>query len=500
MQKFDCQHCHRIFKSDPKKDDIVLCPHCNSTVAIPEEDLFPGTIIAGFEIIRLLGHGGMGNVYMANQISMNRPVALKILLKSMTKDKESVRQFLNEARVSGQMNHKNIITAIDAGEIDDTYFLVTTFVDGHDLEKKIEEEKIVPEKESLRIILNVGEALKYAWENHGILHKDIKPANIMLDSNKEVYLMDMGIAQFIGEAPPEDQHILGSPFFMSPEQTRGEKLSWTSDLYSLGATLYNMIVGVPPYDADDVIKIIEMHSTEPFPLPSSRNPDAKVSKLTIQLLKRMMGKKPEDRFDSWDGFKETVNKILKAEKAPSKTKTQKTNSQKKKTKKKRVTKRKYIVQKKSGGGGGAIFVICLIFIVVIFGAAYLFFTSNVNENARLALNKAERYIINHPGDYYSGIEFFRIAAERGKGTPTAARSRRRLYEIREENKIQIELHKKYRDAKKEAATMAQEKQFEEAVSLIRESVKNIKKKTTIKDAEFRIKMIKAQESKHKGSY
>ena len=201
MQKFDCPHCHRIFESDPGENEVVLCPHCNSTVALPEEDLPPGTIIGGFEIIRLLGHGGMGNVYLANQISMNRPVALKILLKSMTQDKESVKQFLNEVRVSGKLNHRNIITAIDAGEIDDTYFLVTTFVDGLDLERRLEEDRILPEKEALRITLKVADALKYAWENHGILHKDIKPGNIMLDSKGEVYLMDMGIAQFIGDAP-----------------------------------------------------------------------------------------------------------------------------------------------------------------------------------------------------------------------------------------------------------------------------------------------------------
>ena len=312
MQTFDCTHCHRIFESEPGENEVVMCPHCNSAVALPEKELPPGSVIGGFEIIRLLGHGGMGNVYLANQLSMNRPVALKILLKAMTQDKESVKQFLHEVRVSGQLNHRNIITAIDAGEIDDTYYLVTTFVDGWDIEKRLEENNRIPEKEALKIILKIADALQYAWESHGLLHKDIKPGNIMQDSNEEVYLMDMGIAQFIGEAPSQDDHILGSPFFMSPEQTKGERLSWTSDLYSLGATLYNMITGVPPYDANDVMKIINMHSEAPFPLPSERAPDVQVSKPTVAILRKMLEKDPNNRYDSWGGFKLAVTKAFRA--------------------------------------------------------------------------------------------------------------------------------------------------------------------------------------------
>jgi len=481
MKKFDCPHCHRIFEGDQGEGEVISCPHCNGTVEIPEEDIKPGTVIGGFEIIRLLGHGGMGNVYLANQISMNRPVALKILLESMTRDKESVNQFLNEAKLSGQMNQRNIITAIDAGEIDDRYFLVTTFVDGYDIEKRLEEDTNIPEKETLKIAIKIGEALKYAWESHGILHKDIKPANIMLDSTGEPYLMDMGIAQYIGETPSAEAAIVGSPFFMSPEQSRAERLTWTSDLYSLGATMYTMIVGVPPFDADDIMKIIAMHTEAPFPMPKSRNPDVKISKATVMLLKRMMAKDPNERFDSWGGFKEAATKSLRG-KTPSGPASKKTAVSKKK--------RKRRVVKKSGGGGIMGLVIILILIGIFFAAAFFFFKKNKLDNAKAFLERAETYHRNHPGDYYTSVENFRVATERARGTSIEFNSRQRYLQISMESRKQAKLNQKYKEGKKQVGVLVKDKQYQEAINLLKDLVKDIKSPATKRDADMYINQLK----------
>ena len=496
MQTFDCPHCHRIFDSNPGKDDVVLCPHCNSAVSLPEKDLDPGTTIGGFEIIRLLGRGGMGNVYLANQISMNRPVALKILLKSMTQDKEAVKQFLNEARVSGQLNHKHIITAIDAGEVNGTYYLVTNFIDGHDIEKKLEEETIIKEKPALRIILKIADALQYAWETHGVLHKDIKPGNIMLDSQGDAFLMDMGIAQFIGDTPSEDEHILGSPFFMSPEQTRGERLSWTSDLYSLGATLYNMVVGVPPYDADDVMKIIEMHSKAPFPLPSKRNEKAQVSKYTVTLLKKMMAKKPNDRFDSWGGLKDAISQTLKQLDSPSKTGARKKNTTKQnrgpsspKKKKGKRNRRRVAVHKKSDGGGVAAILIALLLIALAGGAAHFFYNKNRLDNAKAYLKRAEIYYSDHPSDYYTSIKNFQTAAFHSQGTSLETRAADRLDEIERESKVQQKLLLNYKHSKKRVSELIIQKKYKEAIDLIRNSSKGIKDQSIQKEAELLSKQL-----------
>ena len=483
MKKFDCPHCHKIFEGDQGEGEVISCPHCNDTVEIPEEDLIPGTMIGGFEIIRLLGHGGMGNVYLANQISMNRPVALKILLESMTRDKISVKQFLNEAKVSGQMNHRNIITAIDAGEIDDRYFLVTTFVDGQDIEKRLEEDKNIPEKETLRIAIKMGESLKYAWEGHGILHKDIKPGNIMLDSSGEPYLMDMGIAQYIGETPSKDEHIVGSPFFMSPEQSRAERLSWTSDLYSLGATMYNMIVGVPPFDANDVMKIIEMHSNAPFPMPKTRNPNVKISKGTVMLIKKMMAKNPNERFDSWGGFKEAAIKALKG-KPPSGAASKKLSPSKKK--------RGRQVLKKSGSGGIMGLLVILLLLGVCIGATVFFFKKNKFDKAKAYLERAKTYYINHPGDYKASIEIFRKATEYAKGTKLESRTEQRYLLILQESKEQAELNLKYKEAKTQVGVLVKNKQYQEAINLLQELVKDIKGPDAKRDADMYIKQLKAQ--------
>ena len=501
MQTFDCPHCHRVFDSEPGENEVVTCPHCNSAVALPEKDLPPGTVIGGFEILRLLGHGGMGNVYLANQISMNRPVALKILLKSMTQDKESVKQFLNEVRVSGKLNHRNIITAIDAGEIEDTYYLVTTYVDGMDLEKRLEEEKIIPEKEALKIVIKIADALQYAWENHGLLHKDIKPGNIMVDSNKEVYLMDMGIAQFIGETPSQDEHILGSPFFMSPEQTRGERLSWTSDLYSLGATLYNMVTGVPPYDADDVMKIIEMHSKAPFPPPSTRNPNAKVSKPTIAVLRKMLAKDPNSRYDSWGGLKEAVTKALRAldgKAAPQSAgakKKKKTGPQKKASGKKPATRRRRRppVKKQSGGGGFFIFLIFLIMFGIVGYAGYYFYKQNNEKNARAYLEHAEQYYSSHPEGFRNAVDYFRDAVARAKGTSLEARAKERLAVAQEEVKKQNELIRNYAEVEKEIVPLIKEKRYSDAIKMIQDAVKDIKETSVKLKADMYIKELRKKE-------
>ena len=470
---------------------MVLCPHCNSAVALPEKDIEPGTVIGGFEIIRLLGRGGMGNVYLANQISMNRPVALKILLKSMTQDKEAVKQFLNEARVSGRLNHKHIITAIDAGEVDGTYYLVTNFIDGHDIEQKLEEDKIFKEKPALRIILKIADALQYAWEHHGLLHKDIKPGNIMLDSQGEAFLMDMGIAQFIGDTSSQDEHILGSPFFMSPEQTRGERLSWTSDLYSLGATLYNMVVGVPPYDADDVMKIIEMHSKAPFPLPSKRNPNAKVSKYTVMLLKKMMAKKPNDRFDSWGGLKDAIVKTLKQIDSPGQTGARKksTTKQNKGIPAKKIRKRRRVVHQKSGGGGIAAVLIALLLIGILGGAAYFFYNKSRFDNAKRCLEQAEIYYNNHPTDYFASIQNFQAAADYSQGTPLETRAVDRLDEIKKEAKEQEELLVSYKKSKKKVNELIMQKRYQDAINLMHKSSKNIKDPSIHKEVELLSKQL-----------
>jgi len=359
MTTIICPKCSNKFSSENITDDLKLnCPHCSSEFSIedepaeikitkanllntedepaeikitkanllnkeepeleepkleePEEEaLSKGTDIGGFEIIRVIGEGSMGIVYLATQKSMNRNVALKILKKSVViKNKAGVKQFLNEAKMTGKLEHSNIVSAIDAGESKGLYYLAMNFVDGETLEERLEQGQIISEKMSLKYIMQMTVALEYAYSKHQLIHKDIKPSNIMVNSDNTAYLLDMGIAQNIGSIEEKEQMIDGSPFYMSPEQARADKLDWTTDQYSLGVTLYNLIVGKPPYTSSDVMEILELHKTAEFPEPTDINPDVNISKQTISLLKKMMSKTPDERFLSWKDLQKTLKKAI----------------------------------------------------------------------------------------------------------------------------------------------------------------------------------------------
>jgi serine/threonine-protein kinase len=503
MKSFDCPHCHKVFESDAGGSEIVLCPHCNGTVSLPEKDLPPGTVMGGFEIIRLLGRGGMGNVYLAKQVSMERLVALKILLKSLTRDKESIEQFLNEARVSGRLNHPNVIPAIDAGEVDGTYYLATAYVDGNDLEHRLERDHSIPENEALQIAIKIAHALNYAWNSYGLLHKDIKPGNLMYDKKGEVFLMDMGIAQYIGEDSGGEDHVLGSPFFMSPEQTTASRLSWTSDLYSLGATLYNMIVGLPPYDAPDVTRIIEMHTTEPFPEPLSRNPTADISRPTVELMRKMMGKRPEDRFDSWQGFIEAAEAALKAlDRKPGIKKD--SNAVKHKTgrhqepvqKRPGRTKQRVRVAHKQANPITSLLSYVLM-LILAGGIAYVVYDHHTKSTASEAFNKAERFLADHPGEYDSIIDQFRQARQKCRGTEFESSVSERLNSIIKEQEEQIKLIKEFRDAKEQADRLVIKKQYDDAIKLIIDASKNIRDPSLLREADMKISLYKMMSEKNR---
>ncbi len=405
MGMLECKHCHTAFEAGENAGDVLKCPHCNGAI-LPSEtetELPPGFVLGGFEIVKLLGRGGMGNVYVALQVSMQRHVALKVLPKAMTRDGAQVMKFLNEVKNSGRLQHSNIVSAIDAGEDNGTYFLAMQYVAGETLEAKIDKDKRVPESDALDYALMIADALKYAWDRQNIFHKDIKPGNIIIDNTSgEAFLLDMGISQRIGEGDPNETHIEGSPFYMSPEQSRGEKLDWSTDLYSLGATLYNAIVGVPPFDDKDVMRIVEMHSTEPFPDPAKRSPESKVNPGIVRLLKKMMGKKPADRHKSWDAFIKDCSKVRKDLGArTSKLKLIKSHS---------PAQGKPYVPKKSSSSA-LIFVNVLLFLAVL-GAGGFFAYKYINKTAsKAALEKAEDYISRPGFEFQTAMELFSKAKE-----------------------------------------------------------------------------------------
>jgi serine/threonine-protein kinase len=471
---------------------MLYCPHCNGAVFLQSEDFQPGEVLGGFEIVTLLGKGGMGYVYLAKQSSMQRLVALKVIMKTLLGETDSniIDMFNKEIQLSGTLNHPNIIKAIDAGENERCYFMAITYVDGEDFEKLLDRGETVPEKEAFAVALKMADALNYAWEKHGLIHKDIKPGNIIKDKKGEVFLMDMGIAQHMAlGCLQNDKEVLGSPFYMSPEQGQGLPLDWRTDMYSLGATLYHMIVGVAPYDAKEVTGIIEKHIVDPFPEPADRNPDVSVSNFTIAILRKMMAKKTEDRYSSWEEFEQAVdNAFFSMPKISGESPIQRNNL---------YQNQKNIADKKNRISTVAAIINSLILIAVALLAAYFIYAHKKNSSAESNIRTAEQYYLKNPFDFNEVLRLFSIAKETSKGTkhyPVAVGRYNEMSEKAEVFKLKAD---KFDEAYAKARVLFMHVKFQEAVELMI-SVKDIEDPDRKQNAEkFIIQIRSAQASSQK---
>ncbi|MCK6470197.1 MAG: FG-GAP-like repeat-containing protein [Planctomycetes bacterium] len=256
------------------------------------------TVIGGFEILEKVGQGGMGAVFRARQINMDRVVALKILPPHLAKDQAFKQRFLREARLSAKLNHLNIINGIDCGEAGGYTFFAMEFIDGYSVHKLLRDRKPIELEECYRIVRQIADALVYANKN-GLVHRDIKPDNIMIAQGGIAKLCDLGLAK--KEEGSEDASLtqsgqaVGTPHYIAPEQARGlPNVDTRADIYSLGATFYHMLTGRPPFDGNSSAVIMAKHLTEEAPSVCQLNPE--VPETWGQVVSMMMAKAPEDRY------------------------------------------------------------------------------------------------------------------------------------------------------------------------------------------------------------
>ncbi len=267
--------------------------------------------LAGFVLKRKLGEGGMGEVWLANQLTMQRDVALKILSPKLVSDANFIRRFEHEIKIAGKLHHPNIITAFDAGHVQGLYYLASQYVDGMELGDRMKIDRIIPERDALRIVRDIACALDYAWSEFKILHRDIKPSNIMLDKKNRAMLMDMGISKSLIEdnAYTISGTVVGTPYYISPEQARGDKdVDFHSDIYSLGATLYHMVAGKFPFEGDSSLTIMTRHITDPLVSPKEHY--EKLSDHVCKLIDKMMNKDQKQRQGSWRQVVKDVDLVL----------------------------------------------------------------------------------------------------------------------------------------------------------------------------------------------
>jgi len=258
-----------------------------------------GQKIPGYKVLNKLGAGAMATVWKARQVSLDRLVAIKVLPRKFTTNPQFIERFYAEGRAAAQLNHPNIVQAYDVGKAGDFHYFVMEFVDGRTVHDDIVKHKRYAEKDAIEVAIQVTEALLHAHER-GLVHRDVKPKNVMITKEGVVKLADMGLARAITDkeaAEAEQGKAFGTPYYISPEQIRGElRIGPPADVYSLGATLYHMVTGNVPFDGKNPSAVMHKHLKAELVPPDHVNP--KLSVGISEVIEMMMAKDPRQRYQS----------------------------------------------------------------------------------------------------------------------------------------------------------------------------------------------------------
>jgi len=252
-----------------------------------------------FELGSIIASGGMGTVYRAWDLMLQREVAVKMLKREMAADEEVLASFYREARASASLNHTNIIHIYTFDEADGQPYLVMELADTDSLDKMIDRNGRVDELRVLDVAIKIASALDTALKRN-LLHRDLKPGNILFNADGEPKLVDFGLARDAEDESADQAVIWGTPYYVAPEKIRRERENFLSDMYSLGGTLYHAITGHVPFEAPTIEEVILAHVNTPLTPPNHVQPD--ISPATSDALMMAMAKDPLDRFRSYDEF------------------------------------------------------------------------------------------------------------------------------------------------------------------------------------------------------
>ena len=296
--KFFCEKCQKSFEFTVADGGAFQCPECAQEYTYEANTIVPGMEIGDFRIIRLLSRGGMGEVFLARQISLEREVALKVLQSKFINDREYIDSLYSEARAAAKLSHPNIVQAYAVGEDNGIFYFAMEYVRGDTFKSilKTKPEGKLEFKQAAQVIRDIAKALDSAWREQKLVHQDIKPDNIMLDPNGFAKLADLGLAKTAGSAAEDDDadEVLGTPQYISPEQLTGVPTDVRSDIYSLGATFFQFVTGRFPYVAKMAEDIAKMHVAGNLEPPKQFNPE--LPDELNRIIVKMMARYPEDRY------------------------------------------------------------------------------------------------------------------------------------------------------------------------------------------------------------
>ncbi len=270
--------------------------------------------IPGYQLLDKLGAGAMATVFKAKQISLDRVVAIKVLPKKFMSDPEFVERFYAEGRAAAKLNHPNIVQAIDVGQAGDYHYFVMEYVEGHSVYEAMAERGVYEEADALQVVLAIADALDHVHAK-GMMHRDVKPKNIMIAGGDVPKLADMGLARQVTDAAAaeaEKGKAYGTPYYIAPEQIRGETdIDFRADIYGLGATFYHMVTGQVPFDGPNPSAVMHKHLKEPLTPPDHINDS--LSSGCSEIIEVMMAKQRDARYHSTRDLIEDLKAVANGE-------------------------------------------------------------------------------------------------------------------------------------------------------------------------------------------
>lgn len=284
-------------------------------MAMEEDSMYrPAQQIPGYQVLGKLGQGAMATVFKAKQLSLDRIVAIKVLPKRLSENREFVDRFYKEGKAAAKLNHAHIVGAYDVGEAMGYHYFVMEYIDGKTVYDLLKDGKPLPEKEVLTTIIQVAKALQHA-HHRGLIHRDVKPKNIMITDDGVVKLADMGLARAVSDreaAEAEQGKAFGTPYYIAPEQIRGElDVDYRADIYSLGATFYHLVTGKVPFDGPNPSAVMHKHLKAKLTPPDQINPN--ISSGICEIIEVCMAKDRDKRYASTDELLEDLESVARGE-------------------------------------------------------------------------------------------------------------------------------------------------------------------------------------------